>query len=371
MVMDSLRFWVECMGVDGFRFDLATTLGREDHGFDPRGGFFDALMQDPVLSQVQLIAEPWDIGPGGYRLGEFPYRFQEWNDRYRDTIRRYWRGDEHATQDLAAGLLGSADRFDQAGRSAASSINFVTSHDGFTLADVTAFDRRHNAANTEHNKDGHHSNYSDNCGTEGVTDDPVIIAKRARRQRNMLATMFLSQGTPMLLAGDEIANSQSGNNNAYCQDNTIGWLNWDRGDQELADFVARLSAFRTAHPVLRQARFLHSARRMADDLPDVAWRDFRGEPLEWRDPGLASFTLVVRGAAEAPDYGDDQTTVVMIFNRHDDAQDSILPETTDGHEWLCHIDTAKPDAAAWPVAHGSIRVQGQSVVALTQRRKGD
>ena len=372
MVMDSLRFWVECMGVDGFRFDLATTLGREDYGFDPRGGFFDALMQDPVLSQVQLIAEPWDIGPGGYRLGEFPYRFREWNDRYRDTLRRYWRGDDHATQDLAAGLLGTADRFDRAGRSAASSVNFVTSHDGFTLADVTRYNRRHNQANKENNKDGHNANYSDNCGVEGPSDTPAIMAKRAQRQRNILATLFLSQGTPMLLAGDEIANSQGGNNNAYCQDNPIGWINWAGGDQKLADFVAKLSTFRAAHPVLRQTRFLHGATRTQDDLPDVVWCDFQGEPLEWRDPGLASFALVVRGAAEAPEVDDDPAPVFMVFNRDDSAADATLPKVGADQEWVCQIDTANPDAAlGWAVTTGSIQVQSQSVVALSLRPKGD
>ncbi|WP_377506888.1 glycogen debranching protein GlgX [Octadecabacter sp. R77987] len=371
MVMDSLRFWVECMGVSGFRFDLATTLGREDHGFDPRGGFFDALLQDPVLSQVQLIAEPWDIGPGGYRLGEFPYRFAEWNDRYRDTLRRYWRGDDHATQDLAAGLLGTAERFDRAGRSAASSVNFVTSHDGFTLADVTRYSRRHNQANKESNKDGHHANYSDNCGVEGPSDDPAIIAKRAQRQRNILATLFLSQGTPMLLAGDEMGNSQGGNNNAYCQDNPIGWINWAGGDQGLADFVARLSAFRSAHPALHQKRFLHGAPRAQDNLPDVVWSDFQGEPLEWRDPGLASFTLVVRGAAEMPAGGDDPAPVFMVFNRDGDAQDAVVPPAQDGYEWVCQIDTFHPSAANWPVTDGFIRVQGQTVVALALAPKGD
>lgn len=341
MVLDSLRFWVECMGVDGFRFDLATTLGREEHGFDPRGGFFDALRQDPVLSQVRMIAEPWDIGPGGYRLGEFPHEFSEWNDSYRDTVRRYWRGDAHSTQELGARLLGSADHFDRAGRRNWSSINFLASHDGFTLADVTRYNQRHNDANTENNRDGHHSNYSDNCGVEGETDDPDIRAIRTRRQRNMLATMFLSQGTPMLLAGDEFANSQKGNNNAYCQDNTIGWLNWDQADEDLQAFVQQLSAFRKDHLAVRQSRFLHGATRALDGYPDVSWTDFTGAPLEWRDPHLANFCLTLRCSAEAPEFGPDMDVVFIVFNRSNEDGAVVLPDAPKGQSWIRAIDTEK------------------------------
>lgn len=345
-VMDSLRFWVECMGVDGFRFDLATTLGREDHGFDPNGGFFDALRQDPVLSGVHLIAEPWDIGPGGYRLGEFPHEFSEWNDSYRDTVRRYWRGDAHSAQELGARLLGSADMFDRAGRRSGASVNFIASHDGFTLADITRYSTRHNEANTENNRDGHHSNFSDNCGVEGPTGDADIQSIRSRRQRNMLATMFLSQGTPMLLAGDEFANSQMGNNNAYCQDNDIGWLNWDQGDAELQGFVAALSAFRQNHIAVRQTRFLHGVTRKADQHPDVSWTDFNGEPLEWRDPGLANLCLTLRCSAEAPDYEVDDDVVFIAFNRQGEDGSVILPQAPAGKIWVRGIDTNQPDQLA-------------------------
>ncbi len=365
MVMDSLRFWVECMGVDGFRFDLATTLGREAHGFDPGGGFFDALQQDPVLSTVQMIAEPWDIGPGGYQLGAFPHGFLEWNDRYRDTLRRYWRGDDHGTQELAAGLLGSADRFDRAGRRATSSVNFVSSHDGFTLADVTRYNHRHNEANTENNKDGHHSNFSDNCGVEGETDDPGIRARRAKRQRNMLATLFVSQGTPMMLAGDEIANSQGGNNNAYCQDNPIGWINWDKADENLLGFVEKLSAFRVTHKVLRQSRFLHGETREGDGLPDVEWMDFEGEPLEWRDPGLSCLSLILRSAAEAPAYEPDGAPVFIVFNRDEEAALVKVPEAPQGFVWRRFIDTAAPDLPSEGVDQtGPLTAQGRSVVIM-------
>ncbi len=365
MVMDSLRFWVECMGVDGFRFDLATTLGREPHGFDPHGGFFDALRQDPVLSQARLIAEPWDLGPGGYRLGEFPHEFAEWNDTFRDTVRRYWRGDSHSAQELGARLLGSADSFDRAGRRAWSSVNFISSHDGFTLADITRYNHRHNEANTENNHDGHHSNYSDNCGVEGETDDPVIRARRTRRQRNMLATLFLSQGTPMLLAGDEIANSQGGNNNAYCQDNEIGWINWDKVDDDLLDFVQALSAFRRAHRSVRQTRFLHGRRRPRDDLRDVEWTDFKGQPLHWRDPGLSSLCLTLRCSAEAPDFEPDADVVFIVFNRNEEPAEIILPKPAPGTHWVRCIDTAQAEPAAFcEIDTDHVPTEPRSVVAL-------
>jgi len=364
LVLDSLRFWVECMGVDGFRFDLATSLGRENHGFDPRGGFFDALRQDPVLTRVRLVAEPWDIGPGGYQLGGFPYEFSEWNDSYRDTVRRYWRGDEHSSQELGARLLGSADKFDRAGRRSWSSINFVASHDGFTLADVTRYSSRQNESNLENNEDGHQSNFSDNCGVEGDTDDPEIIATRDRRIRNILATLFLSQGTPMLLAGDEIGNSQEGNNNAYCQDNDIGWVNWDRADNELLDFVEKLSAFRRTHRSVRQTNFLHGAIREADVLPDVEWTDFSGGPLHWRDPGLSNFCVTLRCSAGLPQMSDDDT-VLLAFNRSDQALDVTLPSPGFGIHWVRVLDTDQPGLAAEGEA-ATARVAALSVVAFSR-----
>jgi isoamylase len=240
MVMDSLRYWVEVGHVDGFRFDLATVLGREAHGFDPNGGFFDAIRQDPVLSRVKLIAEPWDVGPGGYQLGAYPHPFHEWNDRFRDGVRRFWKGDAGMTRDLAARILGSADRFDHSGRAATSSVNFVTSHDGFTLEDLVSFTVKRNLANGEDNRDGHHENHSDNLGHEGPTKDRKVLAARALRKRNLLATLMLAQGVPMLLAGDEIGHSQGGNNNAYAQDNETSWIDWATADEDLLRFVSRL-----------------------------------------------------------------------------------------------------------------------------------
>jgi len=364
MVLDSLRFWVQCMGIDGFRFDLATTVGREDYGFDPNGGFFDALRQDPVLSGVRLIAEPWDIGPGGYRLGEFPPEFLEWNDAYRDSVRRYWRGDSHATQELGARLLGSADRFDQSGRRAWSSLNFVSSHDGFTLADITAYRNRQNELNTEDNRDGHNANYSDNCGVEGESSDAVILQRRLNRRRAMLATLFLSQGTPMLLAGDEIGNSQAGNNNAYCQDNETGWIDWQSADRQLLEFVTKLSEFRAEHKSLRQSRFLHGGVRHFDNKPDVEWADLSGRPLQWSDPGLSCFCLTVRCSSENPQADADTDVVFIAFNRDEKATDVAIPPVTKGLVWQRCIDTANPVDSIHAITESPIKVQGNSVVAL-------
>ncbi len=340
MVLDSLRYWADEMRVDGFRFDLATTLGREAHGFDPAGGFFDALRQDPVLSRVKLIAEPWDVGPGGYRLGEFPPEFAEWNDAFRDSARKFWRGDLHGAQDLAARLLGSAGDFDRGGRRAWSSINFVASHDGFTLADVTSYAQKHNHANGENNRDGHHTNFSDNCGVEGETEDAAVLERRARRRRNLLATMLLAQGTPMLLAGDEIGNSQHGNNNAYCQDNPIGWIDWENADPELLEFVRRLSAFRRANAAMRQSRFLHGAVRAGDGLPDVEWRALDGGPLNWRDTSLCSFGLLVRLSANAAT--DKADAAFLVFNGERIAAEVAMPGVLPGRSWRRAVDTARP-----------------------------
>ena len=365
MVLDSMRFWVQNMGIDGFRFDLATTVCREEYGFDPRGGFLDALRQDPVLNKVRLIAEPWDIGPGGYQVGGFSPEFSEWNDTYRDTTRRYWKGDPQTTPDLASRLLGSADKFDRAGRRAWSSVNFIAAHDGFTLADITRYNNRHNLDNGENNMDGHGANFSDNCGHEGETNDPVVNARRQRRQRNLLATLFLSQGTPMLLAGDEFANSQQGNNNAYCQDNEIGWVNWDKSDEELKAFVCYLSDFRKAHKALRQDRFLHGAKRQQDDMKDVEWTDFGGFPLQWRDPGLSSFCLTLRCSAEAPSWQKDDDVVFVIFNRSNVAASVVLPTAPEGYHWVRELDTARHVQYPSRETRDEVtEVSGSSVVAL-------
>jgi glycogen operon protein len=348
MVMDSLRYWVTEMHVDGFRFDLGAVLGREAHGFDPRGGFFDAIRQDPVLSRVKLIAEPWDIGPGGYQLGAFPHPFAEWNDRFRDGVRRFWRGDAGMAPDLAKRLLGSAERFDHGGRRAHSSVNFIAAHDGFTLADLVSFTVKRNLANGEENRDGHGDNHSDNLGVEGPTDDPAILAARDLRRRNLAATLMLSQGTPMWLAGDELGNSQGGNNNAYAQDNETGWLQWAPGDAGMTAFLARLAALRREYPLLRQRRFLHSRARAADGLRDVIWRRADGaepRPEDWHDANFRCLGVELRMAAEAEN--DGRQAILALFNAGD-ALRLTLPETAP--RWRLILDTTRPEATAKTVA---------------------
>ena len=260
--------------------------------------------------------------------------------------------------------MGSAGQFDRGGRRAWSSVNFITSHDGFTLADVTRYNERHNAANGENGADGHHSNFSDNCGVEGDTTDTKIRNRRAQRQRNMLATLFLSQGTPMILAGDEFANSQGGNNNAYAQDNAIGWLNWGEADQELIEFVSRLAHFRSQHPCLHQTRFLHAATRKGDGLPDVEWTDFNGESLQWRDPGLSNLCLTLRMAASDPEATHNDDTVYIVFNRDDEDTEVKLPALPSGRHWVRAVDTAATDIfAVCEVDPRSMTVARNSVVA--------
>ncbi|MEO6300581.1 MAG: glycogen debranching protein GlgX, partial [Paracoccaceae bacterium] len=314
MVTDSLRYWVEQCHVDGFRFDLATSLGREAYGFDAGAGFFDALRQDPILSRVKLIAEPWDIGPGGYQLGAYPHPFTEWNDRFRDGVRRFWRGDAGLSPDLAKRLLGSSENFDHNGRAATASVNFVTAHDGFTLQDLVSFTVKRNLANGEDNRDGHSENYSDNLGVEGASSDVIVTAARGLRKRNLLATMMLSQGTPMILSGDEMGHSQSGNNNAYAQDNETTSIDWTTADVALSAFVARLAAMRANHPVLRQRNFLHARKRVGDNLPDVIWRRADGqmpEPAQWHDPGFRCLGVELRMNAEGPPGHD---AIFAVFN---------------------------------------------------------
>jgi len=337
LVMESLRYWAAEIGVDGFRFDLATALARGPAGFDAAGGFLTALSQDPALAGVKLIAEPWDVGPGGYRLGAFPAPMAEWNDRFRDAARAFWRGDKRGAHDLAAGLLGSAAAFDRAGRRPWSSINFVTAHDGFTLADLVAHRRKHNQANREGNRDGHGHNLGQNFGVEGPTADPAILAARTRARRNLLAVTLLAQGVPMLLAGDELGNGQGGNNNAYCQDNPTGWVDWDGVDGTFLGFVRHLIALRHAHPVLRQGRFLHGDPR-ADGLADAEWRDAAGSLPDWDDPALDRIGLVLRGAADAPPWAEPGQAAFLFVNRG-----AAVPVALPPGRWRRVLDTDAPD----------------------------
>lgn len=366
-VLDSLRYWVETFGVDGFRFDLATTLAREPHGFDPEGGFLDALRQDPLLADTRLIVEPWDVGPDGYRVGAFPPEIAEWNDGFRDCVRSFWRGDQGSVPAFAHALLGSSGRYARPGHAATRSINLLSAHDGFTLADVTSYNHKHNEANGEDNRDGHAHNLSDNCGVEGPTDDPVVLARRARRQRSLLATLFLAQGTPMLLAGDEWGNSQGGNNNAYCQDNPTGWLNWEPFDDELVAFVRRLAAFRRAHPALRQRQFLHGVQREQDGKPDVVWRQLDGSEPDWRNPALDGIVVIVRTAATTPHVPDDE--VLIACNKGTTERPLALP---DRETWVLALDTARP-ACDHELVLGNTRplVAPGALVALVREHAGD
>ncbi|MDZ4134360.1 MAG: glycogen debranching enzyme GlgX, partial [Paracoccaceae bacterium] len=325
------------------------------------GGFFDAILQDPVLSRVKLIAEPWDIGPGGYQLGAFPHPFAEWNDRFRDGVRRFWRGDAGMAPDLAKRLLGSAERFDHGGRAATSSVNFVTAHDGFTLADLVSFTVKRNLANGEDNRDGHDDNHSDNLGVEGPAKDAIINAARGLRRRNMLAVLMLSQGTPMLLGGDEIGNSQGGNNNAYAQDNETGWVDWAGADTGLAAFVARLVALRRACPVLRQRQFLHARARGVDGLRDVIWRRADGtepRPQDWHDADFRCLGVELRFAAES---GENPAGPVFAVFNAGPAQPLVLPETAPG--WRLVLDTTRPEAGAEDVT-GPMDAPAQSVLVF-------
>ncbi|MBS0525469.1 MAG: glycogen debranching protein GlgX [Proteobacteria bacterium] len=365
MVMDSLRYWVTGFHVDGFRFDLGPVLGREGHGFDPGSGFFDAIRQDPVLSKVKLISEPWDPGPGGYQLGNHPPGFAEWNDRFRDGIRRFWRGDEGQRSDFAARLAGSSDIFEHRRRRAWVSVNYVASHDGFSLRDIVSYAERHNEANGEDNKDGHAENYSANWGVEGPSDDPAINATRFRLQCALVATVFLAQGTPMLLAGDEFGRTQNGNNNAYCQDNETSWIDWQlAGTAEgrlLADFAARVIALRHRHPVLRCSNFLHGRDEPAPGVIDIAWFDEQGEIISseaWDNPHER--TLVLRRAKGAAD--GTVPILTCLFNPTPEDRVFRLPPPRLASRLL--LDSADPAGPERDIGGDSLSVRSRSVVLV-------
>ena len=370
MVMDSLRYWVEVMHVDGFRFDLAATLGRSatfaGGGFHCDAAFFTAIRQDPVLGRVKLIAEPWDIGPGGYRLGAFPPPFAEWNDRYRDDLRRFWRAEPGMAPALATRLAGSAPEFDHSGRAATSSVNLITAHDGFTLADLVSYAGKHNDANGEDNRDGHDANYSDNMGVEGPTKDTAIRAARAARRRALMATLLLSQGTPMILAGDEIGNSQRGMNNAYAQDNEIAWLDWKDADTGFRDFTARMIALRKAHPALRQKLFLHSRERAIDGKEDLFWWREDGTPMteaDWGDPGRRCLAMEVRTASDTPPFAATETAIFAVFNAGDETE-VTLPAAPEGQRWRLEVDSAHPAQAPGTPETDPVPVAAQSVAVF-------
>jgi glycogen operon protein len=351
MVADSLRYWAQEMRVDGFRFDLATILGREPYGFDEGGGFLDSCRQDPVLSRVKLIAEPWDLGPGGYQVGQFPPGWAEWNDKYRDTVRAYWKGDQGKLPELAARLTASADLFNKRGRKPWSSINFVTAHDGFTLNDLVTYNDKHNEANQEGNRDGHSNNLSWNHGIEGPTEDPEIRSLRFRQMRNFLATLLLSQGTPMILAGDEFARTQRGNNNAYCQDNELSWVDWEsigEDARKLIDFTRRLIDVRKQQPILRRGRFLTGAYNEEIGVKDATWLAPDGSemsPDKWHDKTAHCLGVVLDGRCQPTGIrrkGSDRTLLLILNSFHDQIPFK-LAAVPGGRGWWCLVDTSQPD----------------------------
>ena len=358
MIMDSLRYWVQECHVDGFRFDLSSSLGRDRTAFDHNAVFFEAVRQDPVLSDVKLIAEPWDTGPDGYQLGNHPPGWAEWNDQYRDTVRAFWRGDEGMAGRLAGRLLGSGDIFDRRGRRPWASVNFVTAHDGFTLADVVSYDHKHNEANGEDNRDGHDHNLSHNWGAEGPTEDEAILARRDGVRRAMIATVLFSQGTPMLLMGDELGRSQNGNNNGYCQDNEINWLAWsDHAPRDAAflEFVTRLIAIRRSRPLLMQRRFLRG-REGAEGQPDVMWLRPDGAEMEqsdWDNGDTRALAVLLNGEGQR---------ALILFNAHHEPLDFDLPEGT----WRRLVDTddGTADTGAGQSVQGPVAVAGRSLQLL-------
>jgi len=380
LIMDSLRYWVLDMHVDGFRFDLAATLARELHEVDRLGAFLDIIHQDPVLSQVKLIAEPWDLGEGGYQVGNFPVGWAEWNDRYRNTVRSYWKGDGGVVGDLAYRITGSSDLYAHSGRRPYASVNFITAHDGFTLQDLVSYNEKHNEANGEGNRDGNNDNRSWNCGVEGPTDDPNIQALRAKQKRNLLATLLLSQGVPMLYAGDAIGHTQMGNNNAYCQDNPISWLNWNLQpqDRDLLAFVQRMINLRKRHPVFRRKRFFQGRPIKGANVKDVLWLNPVGNEIsedEWRDGSLHCLGMFLSGQGldETDERGrklGDENFLVLLNAYHEDMQ-FALPSFRPGTRWTAWMDTSREAGLRSVETYDGgapYPLQARSMVVLLERR---
>jgi glycogen operon protein len=349
LLMDSLRYWVEEMHVDGFRFDLAATLARGLHDVDRLSAFFDLIQQDPVVSRVKLIAEPWDVGEGGYQVGNFPPLWSEWNGKYRDGVRDFWRGADYTLGEFAYRLTGSSDLYASTGRRPFASINFITCHDGFTLRDLVSYNHKHNEANGEGNRDGENHNRSWNCGVEGPTDDPHVNALRARQQRNLLATLFLSQGVPMLTSGDELGRTQRGNNNAYCQDNELTWLDWEHVDEELLAFTRRLLRLRREHRIFRRRRWFQGQPLHGSGVVDIAWFTPGGELMSeehWRVGFARSLGVFLNGAAiQLVDAHGERVTddcFYLLFNAHHEPITFVLPDAHYAPRWGLVLDTADP-----------------------------
>lgn len=376
LIMDSLRYWVLDMHVDGFRFDLASALAREFYDVDRLSAFFELVQQDPVVSQVKLIAEPWDVGPGGYQVGNFPPQWTEWNGKYRDTVRDFWRGEPQALGEFASRLTGSADLYEHSGRRPVASVNFVTAHDGFTLRDLVSYDDKHNDANGEEGRDGADDNRSYNFGVEGPTDDPAVLTLRARQQRNFLTTLLLSQGVPMLLHGDEIGRTQGGNNNGYAQDNETTWMDWDAADRPLLEFTAALARLRRDHPTFRRRRFFEGrpVRETGDGLPDIAWLRPDGtlmRPEDWDSGFGRAIGVFLNGAgiSERDRRGEAirDRHFIVLFNAGDDIIDFHIPVVEHSPDWEVVVDTSGERADSQPVKPGDVvRLEAKSTIVLSE-----
>jgi len=377
LIMDSLRYWVTEMHVDGFRFDLASSLARQFHEVDRLSAFFDLVQQDPVVSQTKLIAEPWDVGEGGYNVGQFPPLWTEWNGKYRDTVRDYWRGEDRTLAEFASRLTGSADLYEEDGRRPYASINFVTAHDGFTLHDLVSYNEKHNEANGEGGNDGESHNSSWNCGVEGETDDLEVIALREQQKRNFLTTLFLSQGVPMLLHGDEMGRTQRGNNNVYAQDNETAWVDWERAKdfEVLTDFVSRLARLRRSHPVFRRRRHFRGRPVSGGGVEDIGWFTPGGEQMgedDWDSGYAKSVTVFLNGEGiREPDARGERVTddsFFLLFNGHAEPLEFVLPDLGAGERWQVEIDTAAPllgDVEAQTAKTGEpVQVDARSVQVL-------
>jgi glycogen operon protein len=375
--MDSLRYWITEMHVDGFRFDLASTLARELHAVDRLAAFFDLVHQDPVVSQVKLIAEPWDVGEGGYQVGNFPALWTEWNGKYRDTVRDFWRGEDATIGEFASRFTGSADLYQHSGRRPVASINFVTAHDGFTLNDLVSYNEKHNAANGEGNNDGESHNRSWNCGVEGPTKDPAILKLRAQQRRNFITTLMLSQGVPMLLHGDELGRTQRGNNNGYCQDSELTWIDWENIDEGLLEFTRAVTKLRNDHPTFRRRRFFHGRpvrRGQGDPVPDIDWLTAAGDQMtdeDW-DAGYAKSLAVYlngHGIRSTDERGEDVVDdhFYLAFNASHEPMDFCLPGDDYATRWTPVIDTSEMHQVdATEVKPGeTVTVEGRSIVVFS------
>ncbi|MBL4675149.1 MAG: glycogen debranching protein GlgX [Mucilaginibacter sp.] len=376
-IMDSLRYWIVEMHVDGFRFDLAATLARELHDVNKLSGFFEIIYQDPIISQAKLIAEPWDIGEGGYQVGNFPPGWTEWNGKFRDCIRDYWIGADSMLGEFGQRFTGSPDLYQDDNRRPTASINFITAHDGFTLNDLVSYNEKHNEANGENNNDGESHNRSWNCGTEGPTDDTEINKLRDKQKRNLLATLFLSQGVPMLVAGDEFGRTQNGNNNAYCQDNEISWLNWAKADKQLLEFTKRLIQIRKDHPAFRRRRWFQGRPVKGKGLEDIAWFLPEGNEMEeenWNHDFARSLGIFLNGHGlhSVDNTGDPVTddNFYVIFNAHHDQLEYHIPDVLVSKSWEIILDTSNDEITAQPLAKKEvINVEGRSVVVLRNKLK--